>query len=88
MTVKALVDLGSTDEAEGFLRWLGRILNQAPGPEWLHPLYSVTGNSMASEATIESLPGYAGSRPVRIGNAETTKCSWTSSAPSPSSSTP
>lgn len=88
MTVKALVDLGSTDEAEGFLRWLGRILNQAPGPEWLHPLYSVTGNSMASEATIESLPGYAGSRPVRIGNAETTKCSWTSSAPSPNSSTP
>jgi GH15 family glucan-1,4-alpha-glucosidase len=69
MTVKALVDLGSTDEAEGFLRWLGRILDHAPGPEWLHPLYSVTGNAMASEATIESLPGYAGSRPVRIGNA-------------------
>ncbi|YCH19511.1 DUF5911 domain-containing protein [Arthrobacter sp. D1-29] len=69
MTVKALVDLGSTAEAEGFLRWLGRILDQAPGPEWLHPLYSVTGNPMASEATIESLPGYAGSRPVRIGNA-------------------
>jgi trehalose-phosphatase len=69
MTVKALVDLGSTDEADGFLRWLGRILDQTPGPEWLHPLYSVTGNSMASEATIESLPGYAGSRPVRIGNA-------------------
>lgn len=69
MTVKALVDLGSLEEADGFLRWLARILDQAPGPEWLHPLYSVTGKSMASEATIESLPGYAGSRPVRIGNA-------------------
>ncbi|QDG66689.1 bifunctional trehalose-phosphatase/glycoside hydrolase family 15 protein [Pseudarthrobacter sp. NIBRBAC000502772] len=69
MTVKALVDLGSTQEAEGFLRWLGGILEKAPGPEWLHPLYSVSGNSMATEATIESLPGYAGSRPVRIGNA-------------------
>ncbi|BAS15642.1 hypothetical protein AHiyo8_39450 [Arthrobacter sp. Hiyo8] len=37
MTVNALVDLGSTEEADGFLRWLGRILENAPGPEWLHP---------------------------------------------------
>ncbi|WP_427015540.1 trehalase-like domain-containing protein [Pseudarthrobacter sp. P1] len=69
MTVKALVDLGSTAEAEGFLDWLGRILDNAPGPEWLHPLYSVSGSPLSTEATIESLPGYAGSRPVRIGNA-------------------
>ncbi|WP_026556012.1 trehalase-like domain-containing protein [Arthrobacter sp. 35W] len=69
MTVKALVDLGSTAEAEGFLDWLGRILANAPGPEWLHPLYSVSGAPLSTEATIESLPGYAGSRPVRIGNA-------------------
>jgi trehalose 6-phosphate phosphatase len=69
MTVKALVDLGSWGEAEAFLRWLGRIVDRAPSPGWLHPLYSVTGHVMASEATIESLPGYAGSRPVRIGNA-------------------
>ena len=69
MTVNALVDLGSTEEADGFLRWLGRILANAPGPEWLHPLYSVTGAPLSTEAIIESLPGYAGSRPVRIGNA-------------------
>jgi trehalose 6-phosphate phosphatase len=69
MTVNALVDLGSTTEAYGFLRWLGRILENAPGPEWLHPLYSVTGAPLSTEAIIESLPGYAGSRPVRIGNA-------------------
>ncbi|CAH0285253.1 Trehalase [Arthrobacter sp. Bi83] len=69
MTVNALVDLGSTAEAEGFLRWLGGILANAPGPEWLHPLYSVTGAPLSTEAIIESLPGYAGSRPVRIGNA-------------------
>ena len=50
-------------------RWLGRILAHAPGPEWLHPLYSVTGAPLSTEAIIESLPGYAGSRPVRIGNA-------------------
>lgn len=69
MTVDALVDLGSAREAEGFLSWLGRILESAPGPEWLHPLYSVTGAPLSTEAIIESLPGYAGSRPVRIGNA-------------------
>ncbi|MCU1562112.1 MAG: bifunctional trehalose-phosphatase/glycoside hydrolase family 15 protein [Arthrobacter sp.] len=69
MTVNALLDLGSATEAEGFLAWLGRILAHAPGPEWLHPLYSVTGAPLSTEAIIESLPGYAGSRPVRIGNA-------------------
>jgi GH15 family glucan-1,4-alpha-glucosidase len=69
MTVNALVDLGSTAEAEGFLRWLAGIVANAPGPEWLHPLYSVTGAPLSTEAIIESLPGYAGSRPVRIGNA-------------------
>lgn len=69
MTVNALVDLGSTAEAAGFLGWLGRILEHAPGPEWLHPLYSVTGAPLSTEAVVDSLPGYAGSRPVRIGNA-------------------
>ncbi|MFF2841581.1 trehalase-like domain-containing protein [Paenarthrobacter sp. NPDC057981] len=69
MTVNALVSLGSTNEAHGFLDWLGRILDNAPGPEWLHPLYSVTGAPLSTEAIVESLPGYAGSRPVRIGNA-------------------
>ena len=69
MTVNALVDLGSTSEAAGFLAWLGRILEHAPGPEWLHPLYSVTGAPLSTEAVVDSLPGYAGSRPVRIGNA-------------------
>lgn len=69
MTVKALADLGSTVQAEGFLGWLGGILENSPGAEWLHPLYSVSGTSLSTEATLESLPGYAGSRPVRIGNA-------------------
>jgi trehalose 6-phosphate phosphatase len=69
MTVKALVDLGSTDEADGFLRWLAGVVAESPGAQWLHPLYSVTGSSLSTEASLESLPGYAGSRPVRIGNA-------------------
>ena len=33
------------------------------------PLYTVNGGPLPAEATIEELSGYAGSRPVRIGNA-------------------
>ena len=38
-------------------------------PERLHPLYTVDGHELGAEAVIETLPGYAGSRPVRVGNA-------------------
>lgn len=70
MTVKALVDLGSLTEAEAFLRWVGLCVERTGGhPERLHPLYTVDGYELGPEAVIETLPGYAGSRPVRVGNA-------------------
>lgn len=70
MSVKALVDLGSLTEAEAFLRWVGVCVERTGGhPERLHPLYTVDGNELGPEAVIETLPGYAGSRPVRVGNA-------------------
>ncbi len=70
MTVKALTDLGSVQEAENFLRWVGVCLEHTDGhPERLHPLYTVDGHELGPEAVIETLPGYAGSRPVRVGNA-------------------
>ncbi|MFC7341170.1 trehalose-phosphatase [Saccharopolyspora griseoalba] len=68
MTAQALVTLGSTTEAESFLDWLHRVLESIPGPERLHPLYSLQGTGLGPEAVIDSLPGYAGSRPVRVGN--------------------
>jgi trehalose-phosphatase len=68
MTAQALVRLGSTVEAEAFLGWLHRVLSTLPGPERLHPLYTLTGTNLGPEAVIDSLPGYAGSRPVRVGN--------------------
>lgn len=68
MTVRALVALGSTEEAEGYLRWLHRVLETLPGPELLHPLYSLAGTQSGAEAVIDTLPGFAGSRPVRVGN--------------------
>ena len=34
-----------------------------------HPLYAVDGSALTTEAVLAHLPGYAGSRPVRVGNA-------------------
>ncbi|HKT01681.1 MAG TPA: trehalose-phosphatase [Rugosimonospora sp.] len=70
MTARALVDLGSLAEAEAFLGWVDRCVERTGGhPERLHPLYTVDGHDLGPEAVIDTLPGYAGSRPVRIGNA-------------------
>ncbi|HEY3753678.1 MAG TPA: trehalose-phosphatase [Pseudonocardiaceae bacterium] len=68
MTAAALVSLGSTGEAEGYLGWLGAVIEALPGPEYLHPLYTLAGGALGAEAVIDTLPGYAGSRPVRVGN--------------------
>ncbi|MGO2035400.1 MAG: trehalose-phosphatase [Brevibacterium sp.] len=69
MTVRALLSLGSTGEAEGFLSWLSGIMSRTVSPEQLHPLYAVDGSALTTEAVLAHLPGYAGSRPVRVGNA-------------------
>lgn len=69
MTVHALVLLGSTNEADAFLAWLQRVLGNAISADRIHPLYSVAGTTLGPEAVVDTLPGYAGSRPVRIGNA-------------------
>lgn len=69
LTASALVSLGSTEEAEGYLNWLHRVIETTHGPERLHPLYTLAGTQLGPEAVIDSLPGYAGSRPVRVGNA-------------------
>ncbi|RMH68288.1 MAG: glycoside hydrolase family 15 protein, partial [Actinomyces sp.] len=70
LSAAALVRLGSIEEAMDLLDWLLRVLDRLDtGPERLAPLYDVAGGPLPPEATIEELPGYAGSRPVRIGNA-------------------
>ncbi|NYH52499.1 MULTISPECIES: trehalase-like domain-containing protein [Nocardiopsis] len=68
LTVQSLVSLGSTAEAEEFLDWVHRVVESLPGPELLRPLYSLRGTNLGPEEVVESLSGYAGSRPVRIGN--------------------
>jgi trehalose-phosphatase len=70
MTARVLVDLGSLGEAEAFLGWVDTVVERTGGhPERLHPLYTVGGLDLGPEAVLDTLPGYAGSRPVRIGNA-------------------
>jgi trehalose 6-phosphate phosphatase len=70
LSARALVDLGAYDEAEALLAWMLRVVENTGGhPERLHPLYHLDGAELGPEAVIETLPGYAGSRPVRVGNA-------------------
>ncbi|AYJ51354.1 trehalose-phosphatase [Rhodococcus sp. P1Y] len=69
LTASALVNVGSTVEAENYLSWIHNVLQSVPGPERLHPLYTIWGLGLPPEAVIDELPGYAGSRPVRVGNA-------------------
>ncbi|MFT7841504.1 trehalose-phosphatase [Saccharothrix sp. BKS2] len=68
LTAQALVSVGSLGEAEAYLQWLHGVLETLPGPERLHPLYTLQGTMLGAEAVIDTLPGYAGSRPVRVGN--------------------
>ena len=70
LSAGALVRLGSIEEGMDLLDWLLQVIESSDvGPERLSPLYTVTGGSLPPEATIEELAGYAGSRPVRVGNA-------------------
>jgi GH15 family glucan-1,4-alpha-glucosidase len=69
MSARALVTLGSLGEADAYLDWLHRVLETISSPERLHPLYTIRGSALGPEAVIDTLPGYAGSRPVRVSNA-------------------
>jgi len=69
MSASALVKLGSLGEAMAYLDWVLHVVSHSESPETLMPLYTVTGETLGPEAEIGDLPGYRGSRPVRIGNA-------------------
>jgi GH15 family glucan-1,4-alpha-glucosidase len=67
LTLTALVRAGYTEEARLWRTWLLRTV--AGDPEDLQIMYAVDGARRLPEATLEHLPGYARSAPVRIGNA-------------------
>lgn len=69
MAAAALVRLGSNGEALRLLDWLLDVIEAREGADRLAPLYTVSGRELGPEAEISELAGYAGSRPVRVGNA-------------------
>ena len=66
-TLYALMNAGYIDEARAWRDWLLRAV--AGDPAKAQILYGVAGERRVAETELDWLPGYAGSRPVRIGNA-------------------
>jgi GH15 family glucan-1,4-alpha-glucosidase len=67
----ALSLLGLEEEQIAFLDWLTHRCEHPTGGDGspLRVLYRVDGSARTPEQTVTTLDGYAGSRPVRIGNA-------------------
>ena len=72
-SIYALMRLGFTDEAAGFMTWLEARCKQAPPGAGLQILYSIDGDPATPETTLDHLKGYRDSRPVRIGNGAATQ---------------
>ncbi len=66
-TLQALLHAGFSEEARAWREWLVRAV--AGEPARLQILYGLTGERRIAHCELDWLPGYAGSRPVRTGNA-------------------
>ena len=66
----ALLRLGFTDEAAGFMDWLTHRFQERVGHESgpLQVMYAIDGGAELPEEVLTHLEGYRGSAPVRIGN--------------------
>jgi GH15 family glucan-1,4-alpha-glucosidase len=69
LTLLAFINAGYLEEARAWRVWLLRAA--AGDPADLQIMYGVAGERRLTELTLDWLPGYEGSRPVRIGNAAT-----------------
>ena len=67
LVLDSLLGAGYRDEAAAWREWLLRAI--AGDPADLQIMYGVAGERRLPEFEVEWLPGYEGSRPVRIGNA-------------------
>jgi len=67
LTLHALMFAGYVDEAAAFRDWL--IRTTAGDPTETQIMYDIHGGRRLTELELDWLPGYEGSRPVRIGNA-------------------
>ena len=66
-TLQALLGTGYTEEAKAWREWLVRAV--AGDPAKLQIMYGLDGRQRLPETELDWLDGFAGSRPVRIGNA-------------------
>jgi GH15 family glucan-1,4-alpha-glucosidase len=66
-TLYALIETGFSEEAKAWRDWLLRAV--AGSPKQMQIMYGVAGERRLTEFELPDLPGYEGSRPVRIGNA-------------------
>jgi GH15 family glucan-1,4-alpha-glucosidase len=67
LTLQALSDHGYTDELAHWRDWLLRAIAGDPGDVQI--MYGLAGERFLPERELDSLPGHAGSLPVRVGNA-------------------
>ncbi|HET6574458.1 MAG TPA: glycoside hydrolase family 15 protein [Fimbriiglobus sp.] len=67
LTLLALLNAGFVDEAQAWDDWLLRAV--AGDPTRTQIMYGLAGERRLSEYEVPWLPGYEGSKPVRIGNA-------------------
>ena len=70
-TLYALINSGYTSEAIAWRNWLLRAV--AGDPSSMQIVYGSSGERRLPELTLDWLPGYEESRPVRIGNAASTQ---------------
>jgi GH15 family glucan-1,4-alpha-glucosidase len=65
-TLLALMDAGYYEEAQAWREWLSRAA--AGRPDQIQIMYGIAGERRLTEWELPWLPGYEGSRPVRVGN--------------------
>lgn len=66
-TLLTLMDAGFSEEAHAWRDWLLRAV--AGEPDKVQPVYGIAGERRLIEWEADWLPGFAGAKPVRIGNA-------------------
>jgi tetratricopeptide (TPR) repeat protein len=65
--VNALNRLGATHTMERYLGFIRNVVAEG-SDQRLDPVYTITGHRLPPERLVESLPGYRGIGPVRVGN--------------------
>jgi len=67
LSLEVLLSHGYEDEAQAWRNWLLRAV--AGDPEEVQILYGLSGERDLDERELDTLPGYRGASPVRVGNA-------------------